>query len=119
VYKVREVQRLVRDVAKAKIRKAGPREYELPPTVLRAQTVCQQPPSWLETTENEINIIQPFHYSIANAKLRLHHKRTREDDETKLQHGAVIIVFRGVMYLPEPLDTPFLMHRLLIEPVDG
>ena len=117
--KVQSVQQLVRDLARAKIRKARPKEYELPPAVLRARSISQEPPNWLETSHHEVIIFQPFHTLNSNAKLQLRNRLTGKKEEVELQHGAVILVFGGVMYLPEPLDTPILTQRLFIEPTHG
>lgn len=106
------------DFAKAKIRKARPGEYQLPPTVLRAQTSSQQPPPWMETSEHDIIILQPLHARHSNAKLKLRNKSTGEADEVILQHNVVIVVFERVMYQPVPLDTPILTQKLFIEPAD-
>jgi hypothetical protein len=108
----------VRDFAKANIRKARPEEYELPPTVLRARSASQEPPSWLEISKHEIIIFQPFHTLNCDAKLQLRSKLAGKEHEVELQHGAVILVFGGVMYLPEPLDIPILTQRLFTEPTD-
>ena len=115
---VRDVQRLVADFAKAKIRKAKPEEYQLPPTVLRLHISSQQSPPWLETSKHDIVILQSFHAPHSNAKLKLRNKSTGEADEVTLQHNVVVVVFEGVMYQPVPLQTPILTQKLFIEPAD-
>jgi hypothetical protein len=50
--------------------------------------------------------------------LKLRHKSTGEVEEVDLQHGVAVVVFKGVMYQPMPLDTPMLTEQLFIEPAD-
>ena len=115
---MRDVQCVVGDFAKAKIRKARPGEYQLPPTVLWMQTSSQQPLPWLETSEHDIIILQPLHARHSNAKLRLRNKSTGEADKVILQHDVVIVVLERVMYQLVPLDALILTQRLFIEPAD-
>lgn len=109
---------LARDHATAKIRKARLKEYELLSPMLRARSAYQETTSWLEISEHEITICQPFHTLNSDAKLHLRSKLTGKKQEVELQHSAVILVFAGVMYLPEPLDIPIPTQRLLIEPTN-
>ncbi|OAL42577.1 hypothetical protein IQ07DRAFT_650859 [Pyrenochaeta sp. DS3sAY3a] len=108
---VQPVQRMVKEVAKARIRKPTPEEYELPPAVLQAT-------SWLELLENEIAIIQTFHNPKNDAKLQLQSKQTTEKCETEMQYGAVILLFGPARLLSEPPGSPYLLQKLLIEPTE-
>jgi hypothetical protein len=94
------------------MRKPRPQEYELPPMVVR------QPASgWLETLENEVIIVQSLHTS-KNAALRVQSKLTKESGETSLGHGAVVLIFGGVLFRVEPSESPYLMEKLFTEPAE-
>ena len=115
---MREVQRAVTELMNAKIRKARPDEYQLPPTVLKARAVSQQQPNWLQTSEDEVVIYQTLHKPNQCAKLQIWGKLSKERYTTDLQHGEVIVIVGAVIFLPEPFDSPFLMEKLFAELAD-
>jgi hypothetical protein len=112
---VREVQRVVTELMNAKIRKARPDEYRLPPTVLKAQAISQQEPNWLQTLEDEVVIYQTLHKADQCAKLQMRKKPTAERYTIDLKYGEVTVIVGAVLFLPEPSDSPFLMQKLFTE----
>jgi hypothetical protein len=102
----------------ATIRKARPDEYQLPPTVLKGQTVSQQQPNWLQTSEDEVVIYQTLHRPNQCAKLQIRGKLSKERYTTDLQHGEVIVIVGAALFLPEPLDSPFLIEKLFAQLAD-
>ncbi|KAF2788646.1 hypothetical protein K505DRAFT_378762 [Melanomma pulvis-pyrius CBS 109.77] len=107
---VKDVQRLVGDIAGARMRNTRPDEYRLPPAVFRAE--FQNDDSWLEILEDEIVILQPFNNpanTLQDAKLRV------RSDETKLEHSSVILVIGRNFYRPYPADVPLLTLKMFME----
>jgi hypothetical protein len=115
---VREVQCTVTELMNAKIRKARHDEYQLPPTVLKAQAVSQQQPNWLQTSEDEVIIYQTLHRPNQCAKLQIQGKLSKERYTTDLQHGEVVVIVGAVLFLPEPFDSPFLIEKLFAQLAD-